>query len=251
MPNFYWEIEQGSAAWFKMHSTIPTASMFDNVITPAKGLLSEKRHKYAVRIIAARLLNWTPDSLDKIDHIREGKRKEPFAAAQLELIRDIETVPVGFVTSSDGRFGASPDRLARVDGDRTHAGITVEIKSPTIPTQLYRLLFGHDDAYKCQVAGQLYVTEADKAIFYSYSDRMPAYLFEVGRDEAFIKKLADALERFNDELEELQARARNLGAYQAFSEILTPAEAEYGDRYRPPSEQDLEDLINGPIGEFG
>lgn len=251
MPKFLWGLEQGSPAWFALHNTIPTASMFDHILTPAKGLLSEKRHKYAVRLIAARLLNWQAESLDKIDHILEGKRREPIAAAQLELVHDIETIPIGFVTTSDGRFGASPDRLASVSADKTRAGVTVEIKSPTIPVQLERLLFGHDDAYKCQVSGQLYVTEADKAIFYSYSDRMPAYMVETGRDEPFIKKLADALERFSDELQDLEEKARRLGAFQAFAQIMMPLDAEYGDQYRPPSDAEIQHLIDGPIGEFG
>jgi hypothetical protein len=212
---------QGSGDWYSIRSKIPTASEFHLILTPKTQKISESRHKYACRIIAGRLLNWQADSLDKIEHISAGKELEPFAVAQLEVLEGFKTRPIGFVTTDDGRFGASPDRVV-MSGNRI--GITTEIKCPTIPVQFERLLFGHGADYACQIYGQLYVTEADKAVFYSYNPRMPAYQSEIGRDEAFIKNLAAALEQFDDELCELEERARAAGAYQAFAGILPPAD---------------------------
>ena len=107
--------------------------------------------------------------------------------------------------------------------------MTVECKCPTIPKQFEYLLLGHDAAYRCQVQGQLWVAEADKAIFLSYNSRTPDYMIETGRDEPFIKKLSDALEQFSDELEALMEKARKLGAYQAFSELLAPLDAAFDE----------------------
>jgi hypothetical protein len=199
--------------------------MFDSVLTPKTEKLSESRHKYACRLIAERLLNWQADSLDKIAHIQAGKDNEPIAVARLELIHDIETKPVGFIQTSDGRFGASPDRVV-MSGDRVQN--TIEVKCPTIPIQFEYLLFGHGAGYRCQVQGQLWIAEADKALFLSYNERTPDYMVETGRDESFIKKLHDALEQFSDELCALEEKARSLGAYQAFAQILAPVDAEYG-----------------------
>ncbi len=70
------------------------------------------------------------------------------------------------------------------------------------------------------------VGEADKALFYSYNPRMPPYRVETGRDEPFLAKLRDCLERFSDELEEMTERARRLGAFEAFAEIMPPLDAE-------------------------
>lgn len=221
MPKLFWTIDQGSVDWYRLRSKIPTASEFNQILTPKTQKLSEGRHKYACRIIAARLLNWQADSLDKIEHIANGKELEPFAVSQLEILQDVETRPLGFATTDDGRFGASPDRVVMC---RDAVNVTVEVKCPTIPVQFERLLFGHNADYACQVYGQLFVTEADKAVFYSYNPRMPAYLSEIGRDESFIKKLKDALEQFDDELCALEERARAAGAYQAFAEILPPAD---------------------------
>lgn len=235
MPKLFWDLDQGSAQWYALRARIPTASEFNHIITPKTQKLSESRHKYACRIIAGRLLNWQADSLDKIQHIADGKAMEPFAVGQMEIIHDIETKPLGFATTDDGRFGASPDRVM-MSGDAI--AVTAEVKCPTVPVQFERLLFGHDDAYRCQVMGQLWVTEADKAIFYSYNPRMPAYMVETGRDEAFIRKLSDALEQFSDELETLEEKARSLGAYQAFSELLTPAEIEV------PTDADVQQAVD-------
>jgi YqaJ-like viral recombinase domain len=258
MPKIYWDIDQQSAAWFKLHSTIPTSSRFSDVMTPKRLDMSASRKKYACQIIAARLLNWQADSLSKIQHIEDGRRKEPIAVAQLELVREVETKKVGFITTNDGRVGASPDRVV-MSGDAV--AITVEAKCPTIPVQLEYLLAEQlaamtpvSDAgmeYKCQRQGHLLVAEADEAIFYSYNERTPACYVRSYRDEPFIKRLDAALQQFNEELEMLTDMAKRLGSYQEFAAMVSPAEAEYGDRYRPPTEAEVQHLIDGPIGEFG
>lgn len=226
MAIIYRNVDQGSLAWNKLRQGIPTASMFDKILTPKKLEISEQRKSYACRLIAERLLNWQADTLDHITHIEEGKRQEPLAVKQLEFTVGVETTPLGFVMTDDKRFGASPDRAIGVH--ETHMDTCLEVKAPTIPMQVHRLLFGHDDAYRCQCQGQLYVCEADKAIFYSYNERMPPYLIETGRDEAFISKLAAALNQFSDELEAWTEKARCLGAWEAFQEVVSPTDATYG-----------------------
>jgi YqaJ-like viral recombinase domain len=236
MARIYWKVQQGSAAWFKLRAGIPTASEFDKIITPKKQELAAARFKYACKLIAERLLNWQADSLETIRHIEEGRQNEPFAVGQLHALAGIVSHKVGFVTTDDGRFGASPDRAVGgnpdLDLEEGSLAETIEVKCPTIPKQFEYLLLGHDDAYRCQVQGQLFVGEADKATFYSYSPRMPAYQIETGRDEPFIKKLADALEQFDDELAEMLERAQSLGIYQAFEDAPLPADREYVDNLR-------------------
>jgi hypothetical protein len=252
MPLIDWDVKQGSIGWHLLRAGIPTASEFHHIITPKQGKLSESRKPYQCRLLAERLLNWQADSLDKIGHIEDGKINEPFAVAQLEEIREIETTRVGFIRTDDGRFGASPDRVTGISADRRHVGTVIEAKAPTIPKQFEYLFFGHEDAYRCQVQGQLYVAEADKALFYAYNPRTPAYLFETGRDEDFIRKLRDALNQFSDELEDMTERARHLGAFQAFPRLMLPVEAEHdAERFRPPTDAEIQNLIDGPLGEFG
>ncbi len=247
MARFYFDVDQGSAHWYKLRAGRPTASNFDKIITPAKMELSAQRRPYACRIIAERLMNWQADSLDKITHIQAGKENEPLAVQQFEFVTETKTKKVGFVETDDGRFGASPDRVAGIHD--TSVDLVAEVKCPTVPVQMERLIFGQDDEkakamYRCQVQGQLWVAEADKAVFYSYHPRMPQYLVRTGRDDAFIAKLAAAMEQFSDELEGWMEVAQALGIYQAYEDVLTPLDAERG----PNSEQDLADIIEGELG---
>lgn len=233
MPKLYWNIDQGSADWYKLRARIPTASQFHRIITPKKLKLSETRQRYQCEIIAARMLNWQADSLDKIENIQAGRELEPLAIGMMETLHGIETRRIGFVTTDDGRWGASPDRVM-MRGDQI--AVTAEAKCPTIPVQFERLLFGYDDEYKCQIQGQLFVTEADKALFYSFNPRMPPFDIEIGRDETMIGQMRAALEQFSDELAALDERARSLGAYEAFAEILTPQQV--------ATEEEVEALVH-------
>jgi hypothetical protein len=238
MPRIYWKIEQGTAAWFQLRAGIPTASCFAQIMTPKTLKPSEQRHRYACRLIAERLLNWQAESLDTIRHIEEGRANEPLAMGQLAVLTGAAIHKVGFITTDDGRFGASPDRAIggnpSLDIEEGSLPVVVETKCPTIPKQMEYLLMGDNADYRCQRQGQLYVAEADKAIFYSFNPRMPEYLIEDGRDDEFIAKLADCLERFHDELSEMMDRARSLGTWEAYAAMVTPAEAEHGELAHDP-----------------
>jgi hypothetical protein len=245
MAKLYWPrpmgaFNQGDPEWYRLRAGIPTSSEFASVMTPVTRKPSEARHGYACRILGARLLNWQAESLEKVETIAAGKANEPFAVRALEEIAEMDTLPVAFVTSADGRFGCSPDRVAQVAENAESVGVVVEAKCPTIPVQFARLLFPDHPkvagAYKCQRQGHLLVCEADTAIFCSYQPQMPLYYVETGRDEPFLAALADCLERFSDELEAWEAKARELGLYQAFSDIRTPLDAEYGDQTDPEAE---------------
>jgi hypothetical protein len=132
-----------------------------------------------------------------------------------------------------------------------------EVKCPTILVQMVRLaskeilridpkakVIGGKD-YACQVQGQLFVAEAETSIFYSYEPRMPAFSLTTHRDEAFIRKLADALEQFHDELEQIEEEVKRYGTFQAFAELLTPLDAARG----PETERELADIIEGDLGD--
>lgn len=238
MARLHFNVDQGSGEWFRLRSGVPTASEFDKIITPAKGDISKQRFRYQAILVAQRMLNWQPQSLDTITHIAAGKENEPAAIAQFEFVSEIQTTPVGFATTDDGRFGASPDRVIGLH--ETRVDQTVEIKAPSIPTQAFYLFFGQGDAYRVQVQGQLFVCEADKAVFYSYHPRTPPHLVETGRDEEFIRKMRSALEQFSDELEALTELAKKMGDWQAFAEVLPPLDAEL------VSEEEMAHIIEDP-----
>lgn len=252
MPIVDWANAQGTPGWYKARSGMPTASNFHLIMTPKTMKPSESRKGYACRLILERLMNWQADSLDKIEHIAAGKANEPIAVAKLELVFDVTTQPIGFVKTNDGRFGASPDRVVLTD--QNHIDTVVECKCPTVPVQMERFLFGEDKGeYRCQRQGQMWVAEADKAIFFSYNERMPDVIVEDGRDEGFLSKLEDCLERFSDELEGWTEQARRWGAFQKFAEA-TPIEAAHAKNLRTGpvmSEEELDGLINQEHYKWG
>jgi hypothetical protein len=230
---------QGTQAWYAKRGGIPTASCAALVLTPKKLELASARKKYAACLIAERLLKYQTDSLDKVQHIADGKAGEPFAVAQLEEVYEIETKPVGFILTPDRRFGASPDRVCGINKDQTRVDTVIECKVPTIITQMERLIFGHDDAYLLQVQMQLWVAEADKAIFFSWSDRMPSYKVESGRNETVIRKLVEALNIFDEELATWTEQVKRMGAFQPFAQIVPPLDAELGEEMRREGLPDL------------
>lgn len=218
------DVEQGTPAWLKLRLGIPTASDFDKIVTPAKGDLSKASVKYRNYLIAERLMGEPLDSLDNLQWIERGKLLEPQAVAQYQFTMDVETVPVGFITTDDGRVGASPDRL--LVGQR--GGL--EIKCPAPQTHVGYSLDGQGAEYRCQVQGQLWVAELDFVDFYSFHPSMPPVFIRTGRDEPFIAKMSSAVTQFCDELEEAMERIRASGFVATRHAIRTAAEAEYTER---------------------
>ena len=211
------DCEQGSVEWFRARLGIPTASQFDQIVTPT-GKLSKSADKYAYRLLAERLLNAPMTPVEGQEWMERGRELEPMAARQYEFLQDCEVERVGFITTDDGRLGASPDRLVK------GKAVGVEIKCPAPHTHLRYLLEGAADSYRPQVQGQMLVAELERVDLYSYHPMMPACLIATPRDAAFIRLLSDALAEFNERLSEMLERARSLGIFQAYEHAATPAD---------------------------
>ena len=196
------DVAQRSPEWHALRLGKPTASEFHKIITPKTGKLSAQARKFACRLIAERLLNEPLDLLDGIETIERGKAMEPDAVAQYEFAEEIETQPVGFVTTDDGLVGASPDRLI------VGASAGLEIKCPLLPTHIGYRLDGPGDDYRPQVQGQLWVAEFEWLDFYSYHPLMEPVRLRTQRDDAYIKLIEQALRDFNDMLHDMYERVR-------------------------------------------
>jgi hypothetical protein len=210
-------VEQGSKQWFEKRLGIPTASKFDCLITPlgkVKDFISRNQEtpstarKYLYQLVAERLLGRPIETdLSNIPAVRRGRVLEPEAADILQDVLSVKLMPVGFITSNDGKIGCSPDRL--IAGKNA----CVEIKCPHANTQLGYLLDGPGGAYRAQVQGQMYVGEFDKSIFFSWHPQTPMVCLEYGRDERFIRLLAQVLNDFCAEVDKETERARAMGEY--------------------------------------
>lgn len=199
------EVTQGTEAWLRLRAGIPTASAFENIITPGgEPTKAERRERYMHTLLAERIMG-----KPVVDHIStwmdRGQSSEAEAVAYYEFQRNVTTKKIGFVTNDAKTIGASPDRGVGVDG-------LLEIKVPKEHTHVFYLLKQKaDKSYYPQVQGQLWVTERKWIDTMSYHPSMPEALVRTERDDAYIDKLAKAVTEFSEELEKKAAELAKRG----------------------------------------
>ena len=199
----YEHLRQGSPEWARARMGIPTASSFEKILTPG-GKPSKQAEAYRRHLIAEMVLG-LPIDAPKTSWMERGTEMEGEAVCFYEFERDCAVQTVGFITDDRGRYGCSPDRLISTDG-------LLEIKCPSPAVHVGYMLWDHvDDDYRVQLQGQLLVAERDWTDICSYHPAMPPVIVRVSRDEEFIGKLRDALERFCDETDAEVERLRAAG----------------------------------------
>ena len=196
--------EQGTSEWLRLRAGIPTASQFDRIVTP-KGALSKSADGYMHELLAERMLH-EPLVKAVTMWMERGSQHEAEAVAYYEMERNLETMPVGFVTNDEGTIGASPDRLVNADG-------LLEIKVPSPGVHVGYLLAehgaGHD--YRAQAQGQLWITGREWVDVMSYCPGLPEALVRFTRDEEYIAALARAVSEFSARLEAEARKFRQWG----------------------------------------
>lgn len=230
------DCEQGTAEWFEARKGIPTASEFSTVMSEGKdGMLpaaimdamvksgctaeqlaaavkaarargaspAASRLKY-LRTLAGEIIRGTPEEEGYSSPAMErGKAMEAEARHLYAFSRGVDPVQVGFVRNGDA--GASPDSLIGDVGG-------LEIKTALAHIQIDRLIKNElPSEHKAQVHGNMWVTERAWWDFVSYSPGLPPLILRVPRDEAYIAKLADAVDAFNSELADVVEKVRMYG----------------------------------------
>lgn len=182
------DVEQGSPEWLALRAGIPTASRFDEILTPT-GKPSTQAEKYMLELLAE-WLSGEPAETYQNDWMKRGTELEPEARNYYAFTTDAEIRQVGFITRDDGLVGASPDALVNDDG-------LSEIKCPAPHTHVAYLL-GEKLATKYipQVQGQLWIAERDWCDWISYHPKMQPCIVRTHRDELFITSLRVALDAF-------------------------------------------------------
>lgn len=187
------DLQQGSEAWFNARLGIPTGSRFKDILT-GTGKASTSADKYMNELLAEMVAGKALDSF-KSDWMERGNELEAEAADSYSFLKDVDLQEVGFVLHKDKIAGASPDRIIGDDG-------LLEIKCPAPHTHIEYLLKNKmDTAYIPQVQGQLWITGRKWCDWFSYHPDMPSVCVRVERDEAYIKKLEDAIIGFNLKLQ--------------------------------------------------
>lgn len=179
--------EQGSAAWHKARLGIPTASHFDDILTPKTRKVSSSADGYMLKLLA----EWAtgvPSDTDSSQFMDRGTALEPEAASWYAYERGVELQKVGIVLRDDRLVGASPDRLVGEDG-------LLEIKCPSAHVHVGRILNGMS-GHLGQTQGALWLTGRKWIDLLSYSPVMPSVIVRYERDDEHIAALDEAVGEF-------------------------------------------------------
>lgn len=195
MPKIHTGCSQGELEWDMLRLGRPTASEFDQILTPEfRARTGEMPKSYLARKIAEK---WYGKPLVGFSTwaTEQGEFLEQEARPFYELEYGEEVKRVAFVETDDGRCGCSPDGLIGDDGG-------IEIKCPEAHTHVGYLLRGElPKDYVMQVHGSLYVTGRKWWRFFSYRRKFPPLLLTVERDEEIMEKIDAALQTFYREFD--------------------------------------------------
>lgn len=204
---------QGSGDWFALHVGIPTASQFDQLITPeGKRRTGEMPRTFAARLAGERFLQSALVDDFSTAFSDRGTMLEADAIPWYELTRDVDVMRVGFATLDDGSAGCSPDGLVGELG-------AIEVKCPAAiskSAQYIKSLVADEKKaaadYIAQIQGQIWICELDWCDLVFYHPELPKRVIRIYRDAEFIAELAGAVADCNamageifDELNRLAA----------------------------------------------
>jgi hypothetical protein len=203
--------KQGTPEWIQSRIGIPTASRFDELITPKTHKPSASATRYRNEILAEWILGH-PIEWGSSQWMERGTSLEKEARAWYEFERDVEVRETGLILRDDRKVGGSPDGLVGDVGG-------VEIKCPAAHTHIGYLL-GDGPDHTGQVQGLLYLTDRQWWDVVSYCPGFPASVVRVERDEDYIAALDEVLASFIEDLD-------------AAKEKLHPHRVEYGENGVP------------------
>ncbi len=187
------ECEQNSEEWLAARCGIVTASGFSDVLAQGKG---KTRQTYLYKLAGERITGKAAESY-RNGYMDRGHEVEDQARAWWEMLTETPIQAVGFVKCDARKVGCSPDGLVGSD-----AGL--EIKS-VAPHLLIPILESGEfpSEHKAQVQGSMWVTGRARWHCVAFYPGMPGFKTVVERDEAYIARLAVAVQEFNEELDAL------------------------------------------------
>ena len=197
------ECDQGTEEWHRARMGIPTASMFGTITAKGRGGADSKTRKTYMHKLAGEILTGQPMDNFTNAHMDRGHEMEPEARAAYAFLQDADPMQVGFIRN--GRAGASPDSLIGAEG-------LLEIKTK-LPHLMVETILRDDmpPEHRAQCQGQLWIAEREWIDIACYWPGMPLFIHRALRDDAYISELAQAVDEFNEELDEIVAKVRAYG----------------------------------------
>lgn len=231
-------VQQGSQEWHELRSTIPTASEFDRLITPAKWepTKGDTRRGFQLELLANRIFGIAVGGQFTSSAMEHGREWEPIARAAYEFDRGVEIQDGGFWTDDAMTYGASPDGLIGDDG-------LIEFKNPESPkVHLSALLDSLEydtrqadwtaTVYRgaditgvlrdhwAQVQGQLLVTGRQWCDLVCNCSRLPMVVVRVHPNPYYQDLLRRSLKDFCESLEVLVEEAKARGWYRELAPVV-------------------------------
>jgi len=132
-----------------------------------------------------------------------GHLFEPLALIDYSTKYFYDVEPMGFVESDNGLYGCSPDGLINENGmiqvkcpifatQRKYLDIISKNKDLT-PNEGNEFLYKIDSGYYKQMQFELFVSEREYNVFYSYHPSLKEIMLKVVRDEDMIKQIELAI----------------------------------------------------------
>jgi len=194
-------IDQLSEEWFEKRAGMPTASCFDQILTPT-GRSSAQAKKYMYQLAGERITRTKTETYQSWA-MQEGIEKEKRAILLFEMQMDVEVKKVALCMDDSERIGCSPDGLL------DHSGL--EVKSPLLHTHVeYRLSGKLPTIYIPQVQGSMLVTGYSHWYFMSYYPGLSPLIIDVPRDDEYCAALKVELDLFCQELDKITEKLRAL-----------------------------------------
>jgi len=203
---------QRSAAWHRARLGIPTASHFDEILTPKTLKPSASATAYLNRLLSE-WITGVPSDSEASGFMERGTALEAQAVSQYGFMHDVEVQKVGIILADDRMVGASPDGLVGEEG-------MIEVKCPSAHVHVANLLNGMG-GYIGQTQGALWLSGRKWLDLVSFNPAMPPAIVRIQRDEAYAEAMEREMASFLARLKAARVRLLELGCEPAERMLVT------------------------------
>lgn len=184
------DFQQGDIEWGLCRAGIPTASDFDQLLTPKFEVRTGEMPKSYLARKLAEAWSGAPLVSFSMPQMEQGQLLEGEAVRWYEDTFGKDLDRPAFIQTDDRSVGCSPDALFKME-------YGLEIKSPEPQTHVKYLLNGVlPPDYAAQVHGCMFVTGLPRWEFVSYRRHFPNLVLRIERDMEIQEKIAEALDEF-------------------------------------------------------
>ncbi|WP_455473965.1 lambda exonuclease family protein [Bartonella sp. B30(2025)] len=188
---------QGTDEWFKARSGLITASLFEMVMAEKKqGQKTQKYYSIMMKLAGERITGKIVEEGTTLT-MRRGTELEPVARQLYGTLTQTQPEIIGFVLADDRKKGFSPDAFIGTNGL-----LEIKTKKPEVLIPyFYQKSFPQEHKAQCQ--GGLWIAQREWIDLMLYWPDMPPLIKRAYRDEAYIRKLENEINYFNEALDNM------------------------------------------------